>query len=108
MPEEQDCVNPPLGGVHATLAVATTKSSWKPRITLTAEVGNLLNWGMTEDYDYEPECSATAKEPTTKAGTSPPLKMEEAALPLDTSSQVSVVETEASMESNPAMIPPQQ
>ena len=66
-----------------------------------AEVGNLLNWGMTEDYDCEPECSATVKEPTTKAGTSPPPKTEEAAPPLDTSSQVSVVETEASMESNP-------
>ena len=101
MPEEQDCANLPLGGVHATLAVATTKTSWKPRITLMAEVGNLLNWGMTEDYDHEPECSAMVKEPTTEAGTSPPLKMEEPALPLDTSSQVSLVETEASMESNP-------
>ena len=66
-----------------------------------AEVGNLLNWGMTEDYDCEPECSTMVKEPTTKAGTSPPPKTEEAALPLDTSPQVSVVETEASMESNP-------
>ena len=89
MPEEQDCANPPLGGGHATLAVATTKTSWKPRITLTAEVGNLLNRGMTEDYDRELECSAMVKEPPTKAGTSPPPKMEEAAPPLDTSSQVS-------------------
>ena len=101
MPEEQDCVNLPLGGVHATLAVATPKTSWKPRITLMAEVGNLLNWGMAEDYDHEPECSAMAKEPTTEAGTSPPQKTEEPALPLDTSSQVNVVEMEASMESNP-------
>ena len=101
MPKEQDCANPPLGRVHATLAVTTTKTSWKPRITLTAEVSNLQNWGMTEDYDNELECSATAKEPTTTAGTSPPPKMEELAPPLDTSSQVSIVETEASMESNP-------
>ena len=50
-----------------------------------AEVGNLLNRGMTEDYNREPECSATAKEPTTEAGTSPPPKMEEVASPLDTS-----------------------
>ena len=83
-PEEQDHANPPLGGVHATLAVATPQTPWKPRITLTAEVGNLLNWdmGMTED-------------------TSPPRNTEVPAWPLDTSSQVSVAETEASMESNP-------
>ena len=48
-PEEQDCANPPVGRVHTTLAVATPKTSWKPRITLMAEVGNLLNQGMTED-----------------------------------------------------------
>ena len=101
MPEEQDCANLPVGGVYTTLAVATPKTSWKPRITLMAEVGNLLNWGMTEDYDHEPECSAMAKGPTTKAGTSPTPKMEDLALPLDTSSQVSIVEMEASMESNP-------
>ena len=42
-----------------------------------------------------------AKGPTTKAGTSPSPKMEDPALPLDTSSQVSIVEMEVSMESNP-------
>ena len=41
------------------------------------------------------------KELGTKAGISPPLKTEVPALPLDTSSQASVPETEASMESNP-------
>ena len=100
-PEKQDHANLPLGGVHATLAVATPKTPWKPRITLTAEVDNLLTWHMTEDYDCEPEHSAMAKEPVTKAETSPPQKTEVPALPLDTSSQVSVAETEASIESNP-------
>ena len=66
-----------------------------------AEVGDLLTWGMTEDNDHEPENSATAKEFSTKTDTSPPPKMEVPALPLDTSSQVSAPETEASMESNP-------
>ena len=56
---------------------------------------------MTEDYDCEPEHSATVKEFTTKTDTSPPIKTEVPALPLDTSSQVSAPETEASMESNP-------
>ena len=77
------------------------KTPWKPRITLTAEVDNLLTWGMTEDYDCEQEHSTMAKELATKADTSPPQKMEVPALPLDTSSQVSVAEKEASMESNP-------
>ena len=56
---------------------------------------------MTEDYDCEPEHSAMEKEPATKADISPPLKTEVPALPLDTSSQASVPETEASIESNP-------
>ena len=77
------------------------KTPWKPRVTLTAEVGKLLNWGMTEDYDREPEHSTMVKELATEADTSPSPKMEVAALPLDTSSQASVPEMEASMESNP-------
>ena len=77
------------------------KTPWKPRITLMAEVDNLLTWGMTEDYNREPEHSAMAKEPATKADTSPPQKTEVPAQPLDTSSQVSIAEMEASMESNP-------
>ena len=66
-----------------------------------AEVDKLLTQGMTEDYVREPEHFTMAKEPATKADTSPPQKTEVPALPLDTSSQVSVAETEASMESNP-------
>ena len=60
-PEEQDCANLPLGGVHTTLAVAMPKTPWKPRVTLMAEVDDLLTWGMTEDYDHEPEHSAMAR-----------------------------------------------
>ena len=99
--EEQDGANPPLGGVHTTLAVAMPKTPWKPRVTLTAEVGDLLTWGMTEDYNHEPEHSAMVQDLATETDTSPPLKTEVLALPLDTSSQVSVPETKASMESNP-------
>ena len=56
---------------------------------------------MTEDYNHELEHSVMVKEPATKADTSPPQKMEVPVLPLDTSSQVSIPEMEASMESNP-------
>ena len=91
----------PLGGGHATQAIDMPKTPWKPRIILMAEVGELLTQGMTEDYDREPEHSAMEKELATKADISPPPKMEVPALPLDTSSQASVPETEASIESNP-------
>ena len=94
-PEEQDGANLPLDGGHATQAIATPKTPWKPRVTLMAEVG------MTEDYNREPEHSAMVKELATKADISPPPKMEVPALPLDTSSQASVPEMEASIESNP-------
>ena len=100
-PEEQDGVNLPLGRGHTTQAIAMPKTPWKPRVTLMAEVGELLTQGMTEDYDCEPEHSTTEKELATKADISPPPKMEVPALPLDTSSQASVPETEASIESNP-------
>ena len=62
---------------------------------------SLLEWGMTEDYDHEPEHSTTAKEPSTKADTSLPQQLEVPAWPLDTSSQGSMIETEGSMDSNP-------
>ena len=100
-PEEQDGANLPLGGGHATQTIVTPKTPWKPRVTLMAEVGELLTWGMTEDYDCEPEHSAMEKELATKADISSPMKTEVPALPLDTSSQASVPDTEASIESNP-------
>ena len=100
-PVEQNHTNPPLGGVHTTLAVTMPMTPWKPRISLRVEVGNLLDWGMTEDYDREPEHSTMAKEPNTKADASPPQQAEAPVWPLDTSSQVSVVEMEGSIDSNP-------
>ena len=70
-PVEQHHTNLPLGRVHTTPAVTMPKTPWKPRITLRAEVGNLLDWGMTEDYDREREHSTMVKEPSTEADTSP-------------------------------------
>ena len=52
-PEEPECTTLPLGGVHATLAATTPKTPWKPRITLMAEVNDLLNRGMADDYNCE-------------------------------------------------------
>ena len=74
-PEEQDGANLPLGEGHATQTIAMTKTPWKCRVTLTAGVSELLTQGMTEDYDHEPECSATAKELAAETDISPPPKM---------------------------------
>ena len=100
-PVEQDNANPPLGRVHTTLAVTTPMTPWKPRISLRAEVGNLLDWGMTEDYDQELKHSTMVREPSTKADTSLPQQVEVPVQSLDTSSQVSTAETEGSLDSNP-------
>ena len=99
--EEQDCASLPLGGKHDTPTITWPKAPWKPRITLVAEVNNLIDQGMMDNYDQESEHSIMAEVPATEADASQPLKMEMSVLTLDTSSQASAAETEASMESNP-------
>ena len=101
VPEEQDCTSPPLIEKHDTPATTQPKTPWKPRVTLMVEVNNLIDWGMMDNYDQELEHSITAEVPTTEADASLPLKMEMPVPSLDTSSQTSAAETEASMESNP-------
>ena len=99
--EEQDHASLPLGSKHDTPTITWPKTTWKPRVSLTAEVNDLIDWGMMDNYDQESEHSVMVEVPTTEADASPPLKMEMSVLPLDTSSQASAAEMEASMESNP-------
>ena len=101
IPEEQDCASPPLGRKHDTPTITRPKTPWKHRVSLMVEVNDLIDWGMTDNYDQESEHSVMVEVPTTEADASPPLKLEMAVPPLDTSSQASAAETEASMESNP-------
>ena len=99
--EEQDHASLPPGGKHNTPTITWPKAPWKPRITLVVEVNNLIDWGMTDNYDQESEHSITVEAPATEVDASQPLKMEMSVLTLDISSQASAAETEASMESNP-------
>ena len=92
----------PLGKKCNTATADHPKTSWKPRITLTAEVKDLIGQGMTDNYDQELEHSAKVDVPSPEAVTSSPSKREKPVLLLDTHSQTSVAETEASRESNPA------
>ena len=64
-------------------------------------MNNLIDWGMMDNYDQESEHSTAAEELTIEADTSPPTKTEVPILPLDTSSQASATEMEASTKSNP-------
>ena len=102
VPEEQGNTNSPLGKKHDTATANQPKTPWKPRITLIAEVNDLIERGMMDNYVQELEHSAMAEVPSTEADTLPPLKREKPVLLLDTHSQASAAETEASMESNPA------
>ena len=61
--EEQDCTSLPLGRKHDTPTITWPKTPWKPRITLTAEVNNLIDRGMTDNYDQESEHSIMAEVP---------------------------------------------
>ena len=65
-----------------------------------AEVNDLLDWGMMDNYDQQLEHSAMEEAPTAEVDASPPLKMDTAVPPFNTSSQASAAETEASMGSN--------
>ena len=94
--EDQGCMTPSQGRQHDTLPITIPKT---PRITLTTEVTELLDRGMTDNYDQESEHSIMADH-TTQAEVSPTQKMEEPLLHLETSSQMSVDGTDVSVESN--------
>ena len=102
VPKEQGNADLPLGEKCDTATADQPKTSWKPRITLTAEVKDLIGQGMADDYDWESEHSAKVEVPSPEAVTSSPSKREKPVLLLDTHSQTSVAEIEASRESNPA------
>ena len=78
-----------------------TQNSLETRVTLKAEVNDLINQGMADNYDHKPEHSTMGEEEVAEADIFPPPKVEVSAPPLDTSSQASVEEMETSWESNP-------
>ena len=74
IPEEQDCASLPLGGKQDIPNINWPKTPWKPRVTLTVEVNDLLDQGMMDNYDQESEHSAMEEVPTTEAGCIPSLE----------------------------------
>ena len=104
--KDPECTNWPLGGAHAIPTATTPKTPWKPRISLRAAVDDLLKWGIVDNYSCESEHSTMGKEAATETDMSLSHKVEVPAPPMDTSSQVSVEEGEASLESNPINVSP--
>ena len=105
-PEEPGCTTPPLGRVHSILAATSPKTPLKPRISLATEVEDLLTWVMVDDSSCKLEHSTIGKAATVEAIMSPSHKSEAPLPPIDTSSQASMEEGEASLKSNPANISP--
>ena len=66
-----------------------------------AEVNNLINWGMADDYNCKPEHSTTGEEAIAETNIPQSPKAEVSAPPLDAYSQASVEEIETSLVSNP-------
>ena len=93
-------MTPTQGRQQDTLPATIPKTPWKPKIVLMTQVAELLDRGMTDNYDQELEHSIMADH-ATQAETSPTQKMEELLLLLETSSQTSVDGTDASVESTP-------
>ena len=99
--EDQGCTTPFPGKQHETLPTTIPKTPWQPRIALVTQVTELLDRGMTNNYDQESEHSVMA-EHATQAEASPTQKTEEPLLPMETSSQTSVDGMDVSVESTPA------
>ena len=71
-----------------------------------AEVNDLINRGMVDDYNCKPEHSTMGEEAAAGTDILLPPKVEVSAPPLDTSSQASVEEMETFLESNPINVYP--
>ena len=65
---------------------------------MAIEVNNLLTWVMADESSHKLEHSPTGKAVTVEAVTFPPHKSEASPLLVDTSSQASMEEVEASLE----------
>ena len=70
--EKQDCASLPLGRKHDTPTITWPKTPWKPRVTLKAEVNDLIDWGMMDNYDQESEHSVMVELPVTEVDASCP------------------------------------
>ena len=104
--EESECTALAVDEVHTIPAANSPKTPPKPRVSLLAEVDYLLTQVMVDVSSCKSKHSPIVKVATVEAVTSPSQKPEASPQPVDNSSQASMEEAEASLESLPANISP--
>ena len=104
--EEPDQKIPPLGKISTILITSLHKSPLKLEGSMTMEVSNLLSQAVPEVSSCESECSSPRRPTTAVVIMTPPQKPEGPLQAVNTSSQVSIEEVEASLEDIPANVSP--
>ena len=104
--EEPECTALSVDEVHTIPAANLPKTPPKPRVSIAAEVNDLLTKAMADASSCKSECSPIGKVTTVEAVTSPPRKSEASPQPVGTSSQTSMEEAETSLEVLPANVSP--
>ena len=103
--EESECTASPVDKVHTIPAANSPKTPPKPRVSIVAEVNDLLTQAMADTSSGKSEHSPIGEVTTVEAVASPPQKSEASPWLVDTS-QASMEEAEASLEGLPANISP--
>ena len=104
--EEPDTKALPIGKASTILITSPCKSPPKLEGSMIAEVNDLLLQVVMEASSCESKHSSPGKITTVAVIKSPPWKSEVSLQPIDTSSQASIEEAEASLEDIPANISP--
>ena len=104
--EEPECTTLPVDKAHTIPATNSSQTPPKPRVSIVAEVNDLLTWAMADESSCKSNHSPIGKVATVEAVTSPPRKSEASPWPVNTSSQVGMEEAEASLEGLPTNISP--
>ena len=104
--EKPECTTLLVDEVHPIPAANLPKTPPKPRVSIAAEVDDLLTQVMADESSHESEHSPIGEVTTVEAVASPPWKSEASPWPVDTSSQASMEEAEASLEGLPTNISP--
>ena len=104
--EEPEHTTLPVDEVHTIPAANSPKTPPKPRVSIAAEVDDLLTQVMADESSCKSIHSPIGKITTVEAVASPPQKSQASPRPVDTSSQASMEEAEASLEGLPANVSP--
>ena len=102
--EELEHPTLPVDEANTIAADHSPKMPPKPRISIATQVSDLLTQVMTDEPSHELEDSPTGKVITVEAVPFPPHKSEASPLPVNTFSQASMKDVEASLKCLPANV----